>query len=69
MKLQHKAWALILIVVAIGAGGAMLGTRYLVGQSFDRLESERAVREGERARRVLQQQHQALAASARDYAY
>ena len=69
MKLQHKAWALILIVVAIGAGGAMLGTRYLVGQSFDRLESERAVREGERARRVLQQQHQALVASARDYAY
>jgi signal transduction histidine kinase/CheY-like chemotaxis protein len=69
MKLQHKAWALILIVVAIGTASAMLGTRYVVGQSFDRLERERADREGERARRVLNQQHQALAASARDYAY
>ena len=69
MKLQHKAWALVLFVVAIGVGSAMLGTRHLVGQSFDRLESERAVREGERARRVLLQQLQALAASARDYAY
>lgn len=69
MKLQHKAWALILIVVAIGAGCAMLGTRYLVGEAFDRLESERAVREGERARRVLNQQHEALVASTRDYAY
>lgn len=69
MKLQHKAWVLVLIVVAIGVGSAMLGTRYLVGQAFDRLEGERALREGERARRVLNQQHEALVASTRDYAY
>lgn len=69
MKLQHKAWALILIVVGICAGGAMLGARYIVGESFERLEHERAEREGERARRVLNQQHQALTATARDYSY
>lgn len=69
MKLQYKAWALILIVVGICAGGAMLGARYIVGESFDRLEHERADQEGERARRVLNQQHQALTATARDYSY
>lgn len=69
MKLQHKAWALILIVVGFCAGGAMVGARYIVGESFDRLEQERADREGERARRVLNQQHQALTATARDYSY
>lgn len=69
MKLQHKAWALILIIVAIGSVGIGLGQRYLVGESFDRLEHERAEREGERARRVLNQQHQALTATARDYSY
>ena len=69
MKLQHKAWALILIIVGISAGSAMLGARYIVGASFDRLEADRAQTEGERARRVLDQQHQALAATARDYSY
>ncbi len=69
MKLQHKAWALILIVVGVSAVSAMLGARYIVGESFDRLEQERAQREGERARRVLLQQHQALVANARDYSY
>ena len=69
MKLQYKAWALILIIVAIGSVGIGLGQRYLVGESFDRLEHVRAEREGERARRVLNQQHQALTATARDYSY
>lgn len=69
MKLQCKAWALVLIIVAIGSVGIGLGARYLVGESFDRLEHERAEREGERARRVLNQQHQALTATARDYSY
>jgi two-component system cell cycle sensor histidine kinase/response regulator CckA len=69
MKLQYKAWALILIIVAIGSVGIGLGARYIVGESFVRLEHERAEREGERARRVLNQQHQALTATARDYSY
>lgn len=69
MKLQHKAWALVLIVVGLCAGGAMLGARHIVGASFEKLEAERVEREGERARRVLNQQVQVLAATARDYAY
>lgn len=69
MKLQHKAWVLILLVVALCAGGAMLGARYIVAESFERLEADRAATEGERARRVLDQQVQALSATARDYAF
>lgn len=69
MKLQHKAWVLILVIVGLCAGGAMLGARYIVRESFERLESDRAATEGERARRVLEQQVQALSATARDYAY
>lgn len=69
MKLQHKAWALVLIVVGLCSGGAVLGARHIVQASFDQLETERAEREGERARRVLDQELQALAATARDYAF
>ncbi len=69
MKLQHKAWALVLIVVGLCAGGAMLGARHIVGASFEKIEAERAEREGERARRVLNQQVLALAATTRDYAF
>ena len=61
MKLQYKAWALIFLIVGICAFSAMLGARYFVGESFAQLESDRAEREGERARRVLDQQVQALA--------
>jgi signal transduction histidine kinase/ActR/RegA family two-component response regulator len=69
MKLQHKAWVLILLVVALCAGGAMLGARVIVSELFERLEGERAATEGERARRVLDQQVLALSATVRDYAF
>lgn len=69
MKLQHKAWALILTAVAVCAGGALLGARYVVQDSFSRLEAEHAAREGERAKRVLNQQVQGLSATTQDYAY
>jgi two-component system, cell cycle sensor histidine kinase and response regulator CckA len=69
MKLQHKAWALVLIIVGLCAGGAMLAARHIVSASFEQMEAERAEREGERARRVLHQQVLALAATTRDYAF
>ena len=69
MKLQHKAWALVLSIVGLCAGGAMLGARHIVGASFTKIEAERVEREGERARRVLNQQLLALAATTRDYAF
>lgn len=69
MKLQHKAWVLILIVVAVCAGAAMFGARHVVLSSYERLEADRAATEGERTRRVLEQQVEALSATARDYAF
>ncbi len=69
MKLQHKAWALILTAVAVCAGGAMVGARAIVQDSFSRLETGHAEREGERAKRVLNQQVQGLSATTQDYAY
>jgi signal transduction histidine kinase/ActR/RegA family two-component response regulator len=69
MKLQHKAWALVLIVFGLCALGAMLGVRHIVGASFGQLEADRAQHEGERARRVLNQQMLTLSATARDYAF
>lgn len=69
MKLQHKAWGLILLAVAVCAGGALVGVRTIVQDSFSRLETEHAEREGERAKRVLNQQVQGLSATTQDYAY
>lgn len=69
MKLQHKAWALVFVIVGVAMSGALLGGRYMVASSFDQLQHERAEQEGERARRVLNQQLQALAATALDYAH
>ena len=69
MKLQYKAWALVFAVVGLCASLAMFGARYIVAESFAQLETDRAGREGERARRVLDQQVQGLAATARDYAH
>lgn len=68
MKLQYKAWALVFAIVGLAAGSAMLGARYIVGESFAQLEADRAQREGERARRLLDQQLQALGGTTRDYA-
>lgn len=69
MKLQHKAWALVILIVGIAASGAMIGARYIVGESFAQLEFDRAEREGERARRILDLQLDQLVSTTRDYAY
>jgi signal transduction histidine kinase/ActR/RegA family two-component response regulator len=69
MKLQHKAWALVLAIVSLSALAAMLGVRYSVESSFMRLESNRAEQEGERARRLLDQQLTRMSATAKDYAW
>ncbi|MGS5087741.1 ATP-binding protein [Hydrogenophaga sp. A37] len=69
MKLQHKAWALVLVIVGLSALGTMFGARHIVADSFRQLESERATREGERARRVLNQQLMGLSSTVKDYAH
>ena len=47
----------------------MVGARYIVHDSFSRLQAEHAAREGERAKRVFNQQIQGLGATTQDYAY
>lgn len=68
MKLQHKAWALVLAIVGFASLGAMFGARHIVADSFSQLEAERASREGERARRLLHQQLMGLSSTVKDYA-
>lgn len=60
---------MILLAVAVCAGGAVMGARTVVQDSFSQLETEHAEREGERAKRVLNQQVQGLSATTQDYAY
>lgn len=69
MKLQHRAWLLVLMIVGLAAVGAMFGARYIVSDSFRQLEIEQVEREGERARRLLAQQLGALQATVQDYAW
>jgi len=69
MKLQHRAWMLVLLIVGLAALGAMFGARHIVNASFTQLEAEQADREAERARRLLAQQLDTLQATVQDYAW
>lgn len=53
MKLQHKAWLLILAAVGVVTLLAIVVTGQTISRSFAALEDERALNEGERIRRVL----------------
>jgi two-component system, cell cycle sensor histidine kinase and response regulator CckA len=69
MRLQHKAWVLVLATVglltlmAIGVSGRSIAS------TFSAMELERAGVEGERARRLLDQQMDGFVATMKDYAY
>jgi two-component system, cell cycle sensor histidine kinase and response regulator CckA len=69
MKLQYKAWALVLITVGLLTFVAVLVAGKTISRSFSELEVKRAALEGERSRRLLNQQMQGLTATAKDYAY
>jgi len=69
MKLQHKAWLLILAAVGVVTLLAIVVTGQTISRSFAALEEERALQEGEHARRVLSQQAQELLTTTIDYAY
>lgn len=69
MKLQHKAWLLILAAVGVVTLLAIVVTGQTISRSFAALEDERALHEGERARRILSQQAQELLTTTIDYAY
>ena len=69
MKLQYKAWLLILAAVGVVTLLAIVVTGQTISRSFAALEDERALHEGERARRILSQQAQELLTTTIDYAY
>ena len=69
MKLQHRAWFLVVVIVSMAALGAMFGARHIVSDSFHQLEVEQIEREGERARRLLSQQLDSVQSTVRDYAW
>jgi two-component system, cell cycle sensor histidine kinase and response regulator CckA len=69
IKLQHKAWALVLVTVGFLTLTAILVAEQAISRSFSKLEAERATLEGERGRRLLNQQMQGLTATLKDYAY
>jgi two-component system cell cycle sensor histidine kinase/response regulator CckA len=69
MKLQYRAWLLVLAIIGLAAIAAMFGVRHIVSDSFSQLEAEQADRESERARRLLAQQLDHLGAVVRDYAW
>ncbi len=69
MKLQYKAWLLILAAVGVVTLLAIVVTGQTISRSFAALEDERALHEGERARRILSQQAHELLTTTIDYAY
>lgn len=69
MKLQYKAWLLILAAVGVVTLLAIVVTGQTISRSFAALEDKRALHEGERARRILSQQAQELLTTTIDYAY
>jgi two-component system, cell cycle sensor histidine kinase and response regulator CckA len=69
MKLQHKAWALVVLTVGLLTLSAVGLAGRSISHSFSGLEADHAALEGERARRLLGQQMQGLSATLKDYAY
>ncbi|AOW12916.1 hypothetical protein LPB72_18230 [Hydrogenophaga crassostreae] len=69
MKLQHKAWGLVLATVGLLTLIAIWVSGQSVSATFSEMEQNRAAIESERARRVLDQQREVFTANAKDYAY
>jgi signal transduction histidine kinase/ActR/RegA family two-component response regulator len=69
MKLQHKAWALVLGCVGVLTLATVWQSGRYISATFSDLERARAEVEVERAKRLLDQQMDALSATLKDYAY
>jgi two-component system cell cycle sensor histidine kinase/response regulator CckA len=69
MKLQYKAWLLVASTISLLTLSSVLVSRHSIFDSFEELESKQAQVESERARRLLNQQLEGLAATLMDYAY
>lgn len=69
MKLQHKAWVLVLATVGFLTVVAIWVSARSISGTFSTMEIDRAAIEGERALRLLDQQMDAFSATMKDYAY
>ena len=69
MKLQYKAWGLVLTTVGLLTLIAIWVSGQSISTTFSNMEVERAATEGERARRMLDQQMDGFVATMKDYAY
>ncbi|QCB45021.1 ATP-binding protein [Hydrogenophaga sp. PAMC20947] len=68
-SIRYKAWALVVVTVAVLTTVAVWFSSQSISTSFLVLEKARAEQDGERARRMLQQNLANLSASGRDYAF
>ncbi|WP_439517903.1 ATP-binding protein [Hydrogenophaga sp.] len=69
MKLQYKAWLLVVSTIGVLTLASVLVSRHSITASFEELERDQFKVEGERAGRLLNQQLQGLSATLMDYAY
>ncbi|MDP3348368.1 MAG: CHASE4 domain-containing protein, partial [Hydrogenophaga sp.] len=69
MKLQHKAWLLVVATISILTTASVLVSQHSISRSFEDLERRQFQEESERARRLLSQQLEGLTATIMDYAY
>jgi signal transduction histidine kinase/ActR/RegA family two-component response regulator len=69
MKLQYKAWLLVVSTIGVLTLASVLVSRQSISASFEDLESKQFQVESERASRLLNQQLQGLTATLMDYAY
>lgn len=69
MKLQYKAWLLVVSTIGVLTLASVLVSQHSISISFEDLERRQFQVESERARRLLNQQLEGLTATIMDYAY
>lgn len=69
MKLQYKAWLLVVATIGVLTLASVLVSRHSISSSFEELERQQFRVESERAGRLLNQQLEGLTATVMDYAY
>lgn len=69
MKLQRKAWLLVISTIGVLTLTSVLVSQHSISASFEDLEGRQSRLEGERASRLLNQQLEGLTATLMDYAY
>lgn len=69
MKLQYKAWLLVVSTIGVLTLASVLVSQRSISTSFEDLERRQFQVESERARRLLNQQLEGLTATIMDYAY